>query len=51
MAQIKPFKALRPVTDKVYEVSSKPYETLTVDQLKQQFEDHYYSIINIIIVL
>ena len=48
MAQIKPFKALRPVTDKVYEVSSKPYETLTVDQLKQEFEDHYYSIINIV---
>lgn len=48
MASIKPFKALRPISEKVYEVSSKPYESLSVDQLKKEFEEHFYSIINIV---
>lgn len=48
MAKIKSFKGLRPNKEKVYEVSSKPYETLSGEELRREFEDHYYSFINVI---
>lgn len=48
MAKIKPFKALRPIESKVYEVSTKPYESLNTQEIRGELEDNFYSFINVV---
>ncbi len=48
MARIKPFKAVRPVADKVHLVASRSYVTYTKEQLKEKLDSNPFTFIHII---
>lgn len=48
LAQVIPFKAVRPSRDKVALVASRPYEEYSLDELKFQLDNNPYSFLQII---
>jgi uncharacterized protein (DUF1015 family) len=48
MARISPFKAIRPVRDKVHLVATRPYYSYTQNVLKAKLEDNPYTLLRII---
>ena len=48
MANITPFKAVRPVRNKVQLVSSRPYYTYEKSHLKAKLETNPYSFLHVI---
>jgi uncharacterized protein (DUF1015 family) len=47
MAIIKPFKALRPKTELVKQVASKPYDVLSSEEARTESKDNAYSFLHI----
>jgi uncharacterized protein (DUF1015 family) len=47
MAIIKPFKALRPKTELVKQVASKPYDVLSSEEARTESKGNYYSFLHI----
>lgn len=45
---IKPFKGFRPVTGKVKQVASRPYDVLNSDEAKEEAKDNPYSFLNVV---
>ncbi len=48
MANIKPFRAIRPVRDKVHLVATRPYYSYKPNVLKAKLEDNPYTLLHII---
>ena len=48
MAIIKPFRAIRPVRDKVHLVATRPYYSYKPNVLKAKLEDNPYTLLHII---
>lgn len=48
MARISPFKAIRPVRDKVHLVATRPYYSYTQNVLKAKLEDNPFTLLRII---
>ena len=48
MVKIKPFKALRPVRDKVHLVATRPFYSYKKNVLKAKLEDNPYTFLRII---
>jgi uncharacterized protein (DUF1015 family) len=48
MTKIAPFKALRPVRDKVHLVATRPYYSYKKNVLKAKLEDNPYTFLRII---
>ena len=48
MIQISPFKAIRPVRDKVHLVATRPYYTYKKNILKAKLEENPYTFLRII---
>ncbi|MGK7397918.1 MAG: DUF1015 domain-containing protein [Candidatus Cyclobacteriaceae bacterium M3_2C_046] len=48
MAQLKPFKGLRPQPDKVKAIASRPYDVLDSDEARQEAAGNPYSFLHVI---
>jgi uncharacterized protein (DUF1015 family) len=48
MAKLAPFKAIRPVRDKVHLVATRPYYSYKKNVLKAKLEDNPYTFLRII---
>ena len=48
MAQVKPFKGLRPVPEKVGEVASPPYDVLNSEEAREKAKDNPLSFLHVV---
>ena len=48
MSLIKPFRGLRPVTDKAYDVVAPPYDVLNSEEAREYAKGNEYSFLHIV---